>query len=1222
MNNYLTNIYRNVNSTLSDSKNWYESLTLILLLILTCTTAKAQIPNNLIQATALGVQNVASQNLEWFSVIDKANGSEVCEDLITRITDKNGENISEIASIVDDPERGFVYKADIIANPEEAWDSQLYIQSKYDIPEGTNFRISFWYKCTDFRSINTELHAMPGEYLAWGVLGTLEASTEWKQFSYEGEVLKTWDDDKDFKTIVLSLSTETDAATFYIDNVVFEVKTVNHDDSNDNLEWIPLIGKADGSERSENILAINPSYFDYADIIDDPERGSVYKADIYSDPTNSWDCQMFIKANEFIPEGKTIHISFMYKCTDTRSIETQAHANPTYYNHWQCLGMLEATTEWQKFSAEATVAPEWAQGEGFMTIAFNLSTTEKAATFFLDDVVFQVKSDSFSDSPISENQTPTPTAKFTNKALVLESTDPEAAIYYTDGIPFLSSWTLYKAPIPLTEDCNIYFYSTREDYKDSEIGVFEFKKSEYTVSNPSFSYDKANKLLTISCQTEGAEIRYTTDGSEPTASSGELYVSPIPIEKEINFIARAFKEGFFDSDLSYFKVDNPQLETPSASFGNRKLTLSSSIQEAQIFYLIEYSNYKTNWTLYENPLELEEDCTVKFYAHLEDYNDSEIELFKFILANYQVSKPSMSKDYCNRKITINHPESLPVKVTIDGITEVKDTPVTIDVTTSMTSITAVAVAADQSSYDSEAIREFIRFHKSPTFSYNGHTLAISVSKDDQIKSDAEVVCIFNDTVKGQNSVELPISAFGDVTAYVQSDEAFKSVPAEYTINFFNTGRIAGARKGSNLAEAFGEWGDKNDDYTYLRIMGEVKKEDLQFLATLPKLTTIHFDYSAITGENCENIFADTRIETLYLADVDFPESLLKGMPRLTTLIWGNNDVKMPGNLLTSAANPNILLWATKKENAPSNATNIVIFKDIEDGKAADPLETEIEGNAELISLHTDYPFQIHKPIHAKEISVVKDFSLPTQKGQTQGWESLTLPFTPDVITHETKGNLLPFKAWDSSKSDTKPFWLYKPSKNGLEEAESIVAFEPYIISMPNNPVYMDAYNLAGEVTFTAYDVDLRKQSSAVHVASWIEPYQLVATFMPVEESNVLSLNVHTTEDGDLIGSKFVAYDETLPFGAYVKNVGNRKEIPLFGDGNGVELPSIGSGSIKIDTPAPGTIRLSCGQKCTVAIYNATGIMLRIADLMPEEPVIIDNLTKGIYICNGVKVMVE
>lgn len=65
--------------------------------------------------------------------------------------------------------------------------------------------------------------------------------------------------------------------------------------------------------------------------------------------------------------------------------------------------------------------------------------------------------------------------------------------------------------------------------------------------------------LTISTLTPGAEIRYTTDGSEPTASTGTVYTGPITISSTTTIRAAAYKAGFFATNVdtqTYFFLND------------------------------------------------------------------------------------------------------------------------------------------------------------------------------------------------------------------------------------------------------------------------------------------------------------------------------------------------------------------------------------------------------------------------------------------------------------------------------------------------------------------------------------------------------------------------------------------------------------------------------------------------------------------------------------------
>jgi hypothetical protein len=56
--------------------------------------------------------------------------------------------------------------------------------------------------------------------------------------------------------------------------------------------------------------------------------------------------------------------------------------------------------------------------------------------------------------------------------------------------------------------------------------------------------------VTITTSTDGAEIRYTTDGSTPTSSSGVIYSGVIPVYKTMTINAIAYKDSMSDSDVT------------------------------------------------------------------------------------------------------------------------------------------------------------------------------------------------------------------------------------------------------------------------------------------------------------------------------------------------------------------------------------------------------------------------------------------------------------------------------------------------------------------------------------------------------------------------------------------------------------------------------------------------------------------------------------------------
>lgn len=65
--------------------------------------------------------------------------------------------------------------------------------------------------------------------------------------------------------------------------------------------------------------------------------------------------------------------------------------------------------------------------------------------------------------------------------------------------------------------------------------------------------------IEITCETEGADIRYTLDGSDPTEES-TLYSGQFEVTPPVTIKARGYKEGMLASDVASYEVKEPFTE--------------------------------------------------------------------------------------------------------------------------------------------------------------------------------------------------------------------------------------------------------------------------------------------------------------------------------------------------------------------------------------------------------------------------------------------------------------------------------------------------------------------------------------------------------------------------------------------------------------------------------------------------------------------------------------
>jgi hypothetical protein len=131
-----------------------------------------------------------------------------------------------------------------------------------------------------------------------------------------------------------------------------------------------------------------------AQIVEDPDKPGnhvfVVKAalaDTEGD-ASAWDNQFWIQSPKSWKAGTKVRVKFRYKASQEVNTNTQVHKqNPSDYLHWQAVGDVKFTTEWQEFENTFTFDETQA---GAWSIAFNLNPEIKTPTeFYFDDLSWE-----------------------------------------------------------------------------------------------------------------------------------------------------------------------------------------------------------------------------------------------------------------------------------------------------------------------------------------------------------------------------------------------------------------------------------------------------------------------------------------------------------------------------------------------------------------------------------------------------------------------------------------------------------------------------------------------------------------------------------------------------------------------------------------------------------------------------------------------------------------
>ncbi len=814
---------------------------------------------------------------------------------------------------------------------------------------------------------------------------------------------------------------------------------------------------------------------------------------------------------------------------------------------------------------------------------------------------------------------------------IVGSVQPELIIDPNGGPDPTTGSTLYTGPFDLPGNCIVKAFTTHFNYFDSPVG--SYISTGYKVEPP--VYDFLNPRISFTAVTPGSEVRYTMDGSDPIETS-ILYQGPITLTQDCVLKARAFKNLMEPSEVVTFEYvyADYQLPVPTAYYSKHCVWLECEDELAEIRYRIQAQGGTSMEMRYDAPIPVEEDCLIMYHAEREFFNRSEMDEYRFVLADYQEEKPIFEPDYMERRLVIRHPEGGELGISFnrpEGYDIEGESDQMIEVETWMNEVSAVAKATDEDRYDSEPAQMPIEFHLPPVFEYDGYVLKALPNPEDPYQDEAYNEMIFvTEEVTNPSPIygEFPVENFGIATATIFSDHTFRSEETRLDVDYFNCGDVVGVRNGIPLFKAFeNNWWQTHfsfEELDHLQINGEISWSDLSFLSKFKNIRCLDILADIKTSGSMEGALKNLPLESVRIHQ--YIPGLLKDLPRLSSLYWYSDEI--PQELLDEIGNPNLLKWVPEQYASHTDVENVVTYKykKIDNYRNRPFSIYGAQGKSRKISLQPGYPFNIHGTIEADSVIFTKEFWQTTKIDVCQGWETIILPFTPEVISHEREGAIQPFTTWAGTDYEPRPFWLYSAGSDGWHSASSIEAFKPYIISMPNNPTaYLAEYNIPGKVTFAASGVTLKWDEMEPEASEWFNSCLFTGTFMPVEQpeyGRILSLNNEPNYDGVVTGDHFGPQFSTLPFEAYVWDRVGTSDLPVFGDWSGLLIPEITPDGILIETPAPGSIRLTSDAPRKVTIYTLTGAMVRQLSLKAGESETVEGLEKGLYIVAGRKIMVR
>lgn len=173
---------------------------------------------------------------------------------------------------------------------------------------------------------------------------------------------------------------------------------------------------------------------------------------------------------------------------------------------------------------------------------------------------------SWSFTTIAEGETPqitTPVFSIpggtysSSQSVSIDCSEPGAEIRYTvnSDEPTPTIGTLYSTPVNISQTTTLKAIASKTGMTDSPVAsaTYTISGSQTQVSTPVFHPSEGTyssyQSVTITSD-DGAEIRYTTDGTAPTPTTGTIYSSPINTSLTTTIKAIASKAGLTDSSIA------------------------------------------------------------------------------------------------------------------------------------------------------------------------------------------------------------------------------------------------------------------------------------------------------------------------------------------------------------------------------------------------------------------------------------------------------------------------------------------------------------------------------------------------------------------------------------------------------------------------------------------------------------------------------------------------
>jgi hypothetical protein len=231
----------------------------------------------------------------------------------------------------------------------------------------------------------------------------------------------------------------------------------------------------------------------------------------------------------------------------------------------------------------------------------------------------------------------------------ITSDTPGAMIYFTtDGSEPTTNSPLALAPIEVAVNTRIRAIAAVSgvNVSGSREAIYQINVSQPLASLAPGSYS-GPQTVALSSATTGAEIRYTLDGSLPTAGS-QRYDGPITISRSTTLKAIGIKSQMLESaalTANYSIIGTVEPPTfallPGTYTGDQTVAISTVTPNATIHFTTDGSTPSSSSPLYQSPISVAANTTIWAIAISNEFSGSSASVGAYTI---KVARPSTSID--------------------------------------------------------------------------------------------------------------------------------------------------------------------------------------------------------------------------------------------------------------------------------------------------------------------------------------------------------------------------------------------------------------------------------------------------------------------------------------------------------------------------------------------------------------------------------------------------